>query len=74
MGGRESAALSVETTVCGMDSRGSCSVVQRAQSECLWPPGGLGGEGGAREVSEGGDTCEPVAGSRGYMAHTITVL
>ena len=35
---------------------------------------GCDGEGGGREVQEGGDTCIPVADSCGCMAETNTIL
>ena len=54
---------------------GICCVTQGTQLSALWQPRFVGdGEGGGREVQEGGDICIPVADSCWYMAETSTIL
>ena len=42
---------------------GICSMTQGTQTGVLWQPKGWDGEGGGREVQEGGDICIPLADS-----------
>ena len=42
---------------------GICCMAQETQTEALYQPRGVSGEGGGREVQKGGDICIPMADS-----------
>ena len=42
---------------------GICCLIQGTQTEAVYQPRGVGGEGDGREVQEGGDICIPMAHS-----------
>ena len=69
---------SIETCILpSVKQMTSTSVMHEAghSKMVLWDnPEGLGGEGGGREVQDGGDTRMPVADSCWYMAKAITIL
>ena len=53
---------------------GICCMAQETQTEALYQPRGVDGEGDGREVQKGGDICIPTANSCWCLAETNIIL